>query len=71
MFPVRHRAIFRNRYWALLWAAGILWFAYDVASASGADDGSGNNQQVAATDVTGAPVTQQDIEALQSVINQI
>lgn len=23
--------LFRNRYAALMWGAGVLWFAYDVA----------------------------------------
>jgi hypothetical protein len=26
--------IFRNRWFAVIWAAGILWFAYDVATDS-------------------------------------
>jgi hypothetical protein len=69
MFPFRQRSIFRSRYIALFWAAGIIWFAYDVAGMAGAGDGSGNNQ--VATDVTGAPVTQQDIDALQSAINHM
>jgi hypothetical protein len=67
MFPIRHRSIFRSRYMALLWAAGIIWFAYDVAAGSESD--SGSNNQAAATDVTGAPVTQQDIDTLKSVMN--
>ena len=31
MIPMRHSTIFKNRWWAVLWAAGILWFALDVA----------------------------------------
>jgi hypothetical protein len=26
--------LFRNRWFAVIWAAGILWFAYDVATDS-------------------------------------
>ena len=26
--------LFRNRWFAIIWAAGILWFAYDVATES-------------------------------------
>jgi hypothetical protein len=69
MFPIRHRSIFRSRYMALLWAAGILWLAYDVAAPPGTEDSGGNNLQ--ATDATGAPVTKEDIEALESAINQL
>ena len=29
MVPMRTSSIFRSRWMALLWAAGILWFAYD------------------------------------------
>jgi hypothetical protein len=38
MLPIQHKHIFRSRWVALLWAAGILWFAYDVASSEPADD---------------------------------
>jgi hypothetical protein len=38
MLPIQHKHIFRSRWVALLWAAGILWFAYDVASSAPADD---------------------------------
>lgn len=31
MFPIRHSWIFRSRWVALLWAAGIIWFALDMA----------------------------------------
>ncbi|SFR77135.1 hypothetical protein [Sphingomonas jatrophae] len=32
MIPVRTRSIFRSRWVALLWSAGIVWFAVDVAN---------------------------------------
>jgi hypothetical protein len=31
MFPMRLSTIFKNRWMALIWAAGIIWFAYDFA----------------------------------------
>lgn len=43
MFPMRTSTIFRNRWWALLWAAGIIWLAYDVAGSAPADDNSTAN----------------------------
>ena len=29
MIPMRTKTIFTSRWWALVWAAGILWAAYD------------------------------------------
>lgn len=34
MFPMRFSTIFTNRWWALFWAAGIIWFAYDFAGSA-------------------------------------
>ena len=42
MIPISHRAIFRSRWLALFWAAGIIWFAVDVA---GTPEDSGNAAQ--------------------------
>ena len=64
MIPVRHSAIFRSRWWALLWAAGFIWFALDVAS-----PGDGSTAAANTTDATGAPVTQADEKALSEAFN--
>lgn len=56
MIPMKTSSVFKSRWKALLWAAGILWFAWDVASgAPQADDKATNAEQM--TDATGAPVT--------------
>jgi hypothetical protein len=55
MLPIGTKSVFKNRWWALLWAAGIIWFAYDVAGSAPQDDGNG-----VTTDATGAPVTTDD-----------
>ena len=39
MFPMKTSWIFRSRWVALIFAAGIIWFAYDVA-VSEPQDGS-------------------------------
>ena len=54
--------IFTNRYMALVWAAGVVWMALDFAN-PGESAGSGNNQ-VTTTDVTGAEVTNQQVESI-------
>jgi hypothetical protein len=46
---MRTSSVFKSRWMALIWAAGIIWFAYDFAgSASDDDNGSANSDQVAA-----------------------
>ena len=42
MIPMRTSSVFKSRWMALLWAAGIIWFAYDFAG-SAPDTESGNN----------------------------
>ena len=46
MFPMRLSSVFKSRWMALLWAAGILWLAYDFAEAAPQDDNSSANAQV-------------------------
>jgi hypothetical protein len=46
MFPMRTSSIFKSRWMALIWAAGIIWFAYDFASTGAQDDDpSANSEQ--------------------------
>ena len=49
MWPMRTSTIFKSRWMALLWAAGIIWFAYDFAESAPADDAhnSADQNQVA------------------------
>ena len=70
MIPVKHSNIFRNRWWALLWAAGIIWFAYDFAGTAPATDNSSENAEQA-TDVTGSPVTSDDEQRLAQELNSL
>jgi hypothetical protein len=63
MVPMKFSTIFRSRWMALLWSAGILWFALDVAG-GGEDSGS----PTALTDATGAPVDANQVEALAGII---
>jgi hypothetical protein len=49
MIPMRTSTIFKNRWWALIWAAGIIWFAYDFAGSAPQDDNStADTNQIAA-----------------------
>jgi hypothetical protein len=59
MFPMRMSSVFKSRWMAMLWAAGIIWFAYDFAgSQPQAASNDANAEQT--TDVTGTPVTPED-----------
>ncbi|MEA3004594.1 MAG: hypothetical protein QOH81_3382 [Sphingomonadales bacterium] len=65
MFPFRYQTIFRSRWMALLWAAGICWMAYDFAAPDG--DAAGNNQQMASD----MPLNAADVAAIQAQLNQL
>lgn len=43
MIPVRMSSVFKNRWMALLWAAGVVWFAYDFVGSQPQDDNSSAN----------------------------
>ena len=68
MIPMRTSSVFKSRWMALVWAAGILWFAYDFAgSQPQAGNASANSEQP--TDATGAPVTADDEKRLADALN--
>jgi hypothetical protein len=64
MFPMRLATVFKNRWWALLFAAWIIWFAYDFAGSEPQDEG--NNSVV--TDATGTPVSDQDMNKIAQTL---
>ena len=40
MIPMRNSTVFKSRWMALIWAAGIIWFAYDFATSEPQDEGN-------------------------------
>ena len=68
MIPMRTSSIFKSRWMALVWAAGIIWFAVDVA---GPDDSTANNVAAAdqPTDVTGAKITDENMKQFADFAN--
>ena len=58
--------IFRSRWAALFWAAGIIWTAYDVASANTPDPVT--NNATADTDATGVAVDNGDLAVLANAM---
>jgi hypothetical protein len=68
MIPVKTSSVFKNRWMALLWAAGIIWFAYDFAGSQPEDSNSSTNAEQS-SDATGSPVTTDDTNKLASELN--
>ena len=69
MIPMRTSSIFKSRWMALIWAAGIIWLAVDFA---GPDDSAGNNSVAGAqpTDVTGAQITDENMKQFADFAEQ-
>jgi hypothetical protein len=59
MFPMRFSTIFKNRWWAVIWEAGIIWFAYDFA---------GTAPQTDPNNVTANAVTADDQDKVAQVL---
>jgi hypothetical protein len=68
MVPMKHSTIFKSRWMALIWAAGIIYFALQVAGpGTPAHAKKGEDAQV--TDITGAPVKDEDVKKLEGFLN--
>jgi hypothetical protein len=67
MIPMKTSSVFKSRWMALIWAAGIIWFAWDFAGSAPAADNTANAEQAA--DATGAPVTSDDQNRLADALN--
>ena len=67
LIPMRTSSILKSRWMALLWAAGVIWFAYDF---TGPNDGAADrtDNQVQITDVTGAPVSPDEAKNLEEAV---
>lgn len=68
MIPMRSSTIFKSRWMALIWGAGIIWFAYDFAGSQPQDTNASANAEQA-TDGTGNPVTSDDTKKLAEELN--
>jgi hypothetical protein len=68
MIPMKHSTIFKSRWMALLWAAGILWLAYGVSGSAPQTSNTSDNAEQQ-TDATGVPVTPDDEKKFEQVIN--
>lgn len=62
---MRITRVFRSRWQALIWAGGVLWFAYDVASAQPQQPTANTS---AGEDATGLAVNEADLAVLANAI---
>jgi hypothetical protein len=60
MFPFSFSALFRNRWLALLWGAGICWVAVSLAGSQAGADGN------AAADPDALTYNQAQVDAMQN-----
>jgi hypothetical protein len=58
--------LFRSRWAALFWSAGILWTAYDVANDAPEPASAANNASVG-QDATGAAIDARDLAILANM----
>ena len=70
MIPMRHSSIFKSRWMAAVWAAGILWFAYDFAAPNG-DQANSTDNGIEITDASGAPVSPDEARQLEEAVKNL
>jgi hypothetical protein len=70
MIPMRTSSIFKSRWMALVWAGGIIWFAYDVAESAGQPANNSDNA-VQITDASGAPVSPEETRKLEQAVKDL
>jgi len=70
MVPMRSSTIFKSRWMALIWAAGILWFAYDFVGTQ-PDDANASANAGQATDASGSAITADDTNKLAAELNSL
>ena len=56
--------VFRSRWWALAWAVGVVWFAWDVAGSSPAQR---TDNTVAQVDAAGDSYDADDVAAMREL----
>jgi hypothetical protein len=68
MIPVKTSSVFKSRWWALLWAAGFIWFAMDVASSQPQSSNTSVNAEQP-TDAAGTPISSDDQNSVNAALS--
>ena len=76
MIPMRTSTVFKNRWMALLWAAGIVWFALDYTSSSDSSAATpakkadaNKRAETQLKDASGRPITAEELRQLSGEAN--
>lgn len=67
MIPMKTSTVFKSRWMALLWAVGIIWFAYDFVGAQPQDGNDPTNAR--SGDPTDAALANADANKLTQELN--
>ena len=67
MIPMKTSTVFKSRWMALIWAAGIIWFAYDFAGSQPQPAQNGDNAGQA-TDAAGEPITPEEQNKAEEIL---
>lgn len=68
MIPMRTSTIFKSRWWALIWAAGIIWLAVDVAGSGQSAASTSNNQASSASSDSDGQSSSDDVNAAANAL---
>ena len=68
MLPIRHKTIFKNRWWALLWAGGIVWSAAQFAGSQPQKPAGNAADANTATSDDGSPLSNDDVAAAKTAL---
>ena len=70
MIPMRTSSVFKSRWMALIWAAGMIWLAVDVAGSSASTPSStaANETETGLTDQAGQPVKEEDADKVAKAL---
>jgi hypothetical protein len=71
MIPMRTSSIFKSRWMALVWAAGIIWVAYDFAESVPQTGGNSAENVAQPTDATGASITPEDQRQVEEALRNL
>lgn len=71
MIPMRTKTVFKSRWWALLWSAGIVWFAVDVADRHAPPASNSSANASVMTDADGQPVDDADMQQIGDALNRM
>jgi hypothetical protein len=68
MIPMRTSSVFKSRWMALLWAAGIIWMAVSFAGGHAQPPANASANETGLTDEAGQPVSKEDSEKVANAL---